>query len=363
MSAIRTDSIQFRFAKLMFGKSARIRVYRQIRVMVGNGIPIMDALKAVYDSASKDGKKKDDPIAILARLWIQRGLNGQSFSDSIKDCVPADEQMLIEAGELGGTFEKSLNDVVDMLLKKGKIKGALIGGLAYPGVLVLVLIGMLWLFGTQVIPPFALAYPIENWTGAAASLAILSAVVRWATIPLLITLALLVGLYFFTLKRWAGRSRTLFDRYPPWSMYRMFIGSGFMLSLSALIRAEVPVQRALPKLKAGASPYLATRISAALRLVINGIGIGDALHQTGYEFPDRQIVADLRIYSKMPSFSEMLDTISKEWIDQAVERIGAQAKILNATILVLITFFIIWMVYGMYSIMDQTQKAAMFGLS
>ena len=363
MATADTSSLNFRYARLMLGKSARIRIYRQIRVMVGNGIPIKDALEAIWNSASKDGKKKDHPIAILVRLWIQRIMNGQSFSQAIKDCVPADEQMLIEAGELGGTFGKSLNDVVDMLLKKGKIKGALVGGLAYPTVLILVLIGMLWLFGTTVIPPFAQAFPVEKWTGAAASLAVLSDVVRWATVPVLLVLAGLVFAYFFTLKRWSGRSRVLFDRVPPWSMYRMFIGTGFMLSLAALIRAEVPVQRALPKLREGASPYLRTRISAALRLVTNGIGIGDALHQTGYEFPDRQIVSDLRIYSKMPSFSEMLDTISKEWIEQAVDRISSQAKVLNGAVLVLITVFIIWMVYGLYSITDQTQKAAMFGIS
>ena len=362
MATISTNSLNFRYAKLMLGKATRIRIYRQIRVMADQGIPIKDALEAVWDRASNGGKKKDHPEAVLTRLWIQRILNGQSFSQSIRDCVPNDEQMLIEAGELGGTFSKSLNDVVDMLNKKGRIKGAVIGGLAYPTVLVFVLIGMLWMFGAMVIPPFAQALPVEKWTGTAASLAVLSDVVTWGTIPTVLSIFLLAGLYAATVSRWSGRSRTVIDRFPPWSMYRMFVGAGFMLSLAALIRAEVPIQRALPKLREGATPYLKTRINAALRLVTNGIGIGDALHQTGYEFPDRQIVADLRIYSKMPSFSEMLDTISKEWIDEAVERISGQAKILNGLVLGIITVFIIWMSYGLYEITNQISSAAMFGV-
>jgi type II secretory pathway component PulF len=357
-----SDDINLKWAKLTFFKSTRIRVYRQVRAMVANQIPIKDALEAIYDNASNGGKKKTHPLALLTRLWIGRVLNGQSFSQAIRDCVPSDEQMLIEAGEHGNTFTKSLNDVVDMLMKKGKIKGAVIGGLAYPGVLVGVLLFMLYLFGTMVIPPFAMALPVEKWTGVAASLAALSSVVRWATIPIVLGVLGAGGFYFFTLPRWNGRSRVFFDRYPPWSMYRMFVGAGFMLSLAALIRAEVPVQKALPKLYDGGTPYLKTRVKATLRLVTNGIGIGDALHQTGYEFPDRQIVADLRIYSKMPSFSEMLNTISKEWIDQTVEQISGQAKALNAVVLVVITMFIIWMSYGLYDITNQISSAAMMGM-
>lgn len=362
MAVVDTKSFNFKFARLMLGKSSRIRIYRQLRVMADQGIPIKDALEAIWDRASNGGKKKDHPEAILCRLWIHRILNGSSFSQAIRDCVPQDEQMLIEAGELGGTFAKSLNDTVDMLLKKGRIKSAVIGGLAYPVVLVFVLIGMLWLFGTNVIPPFAQALPVERWTGTAASLAILSDVVRWATLPTIISIFVLAGLYFATLSRWAGRSRITFDRIPPWSMYRMFVGAGFMLSLGALMRAEVPIQRALPKLREGASPYLAARINAAYRLVTNGASIGDALYKTGFEFPDKQIVADLRIYSKMPSFSEMLDTISKEWIDQAVDRISGQSKALNGLVLVVITIFIIWMSYGLYEITDQISRAAMMGV-
>lgn len=142
----------------------------------------------------------------------------------------------------------------------------------------------------------------------------------------------------------------------------MFVGTSFMLSLGALVGAEVPVQYALPKLRDRGTPYLKVRIGAALRKVTDGILIGDALYQTGYEFPDKQIVADLRIYAKMPSFSEMLDTISEEWVDQTVERIGAQAAILRNIMLVLVTMVIMYLSYGMYDITMQVSQAAQYGV-
>jgi type II secretory pathway component PulF len=190
----------------------------------------------------------------------------------------------------------------------------------------------------------------------------MSRVVQAGTIPFLVVMVALIVLYFATLKRWTGRTRAFFDRYPPWSMYRMFVGAGFMISLSALIRADVPMPKALEKLREGADPYLEARITSALRGVMNGVNIGEALYQSGYGFPDPQIVRDLRIYGQMTGFSEMLDKISKRWVDRAAKRIGSIAATLNALMLVALGGILVFVAFGLFAITNQISQAAMFSV-
>lgn len=99
------------------------------------------------------------------------------------DCVPVGEQMMIEAGELGGSFEKTIGNVVKLLQMMSKIRGALFKAISYPAALVALLYAALVLFGIYVIPPFATALPIDKWTGVAGQMATLSQIVRWAAIP------------------------------------------------------------------------------------------------------------------------------------------------------------------------------------
>lgn len=74
MAGLKTDSLRFKWAKFKFnsalGRGSRIRVYRQIKAMIRNNIPIKDALEAVLDRASDSGKKPMNPEALMARLWI-----------------------------------------------------------------------------------------------------------------------------------------------------------------------------------------------------------------------------------------------------------------------------------------------------
>ena len=52
--------------------------------------------------------------------------------------------------------------------------------------------------------------------------------------------------------------------------------------------------------------------------------------------PDREMLEDLSVYASMPDFHERLYEIASEWLDDGVERITAQAQLINTTLLVCI---------------------------
>ena len=353
------SNFQLRFAKMQFGKKPRTRLYRQIERLMRNSVPLHRALDVLYARASRDGTKKDHPEAIAIDTFRRAYKNGKSFGSSLDGWVPYQEQMLIEAGELSGDLPRALRDVVEVSKGGSQMKGALIGGLAYPFVLLFVTLGMLYMFGVQVIPPFADIIPPEKWEGGAAQMRWLSEAVQIWMFPVIGFIFAIMTLYLGTVSFWTGRLRTYADKIPPWSMYRMWQGSGFMLSLSALIRAGIPVPEALRRIRKNANPYLVERIDATLRQINSGANLGEALMRAKMGFPDGEIIQDLRIYASLSGFEDALETIAKEWIDDGVARVQNQAKILNQIMLFLLAGVIGWLGWGLFEI----QKLATSGAS
>ena len=50
----------------------------------------------------------------------------------------------------------------------------------------------------------------------------------------------------------------------------------------------------------------------------HGMSTGKAMVSTGFEFPDKEIVYDLEVYSTMPNFSQVLQNIAREWITEGI---------------------------------------------
>ena len=102
--------------------------------LIGNGVPILAALESMHNRRVTSSGKSH-PHAIATREWINNIKNGARLSAAINGWVEDDERMLISAGEQSGAVEKSLIAAARVMEAKSRIKAAVIGGLAYPLVL------------------------------------------------------------------------------------------------------------------------------------------------------------------------------------------------------------------------------------
>ncbi|MDR5671210.1 type II secretion system F family protein, partial [Burkholderia cenocepacia] len=93
-----------------------------------------------------------------------------------------------------------------------------------------------------------------------------------------------------------GNVRAWLDRYPPYSIYRLITGCGFLVALSSLQAAGFTVERSLARLAADATPWLRQRIDDMLFGVKSGLNVGEAMKNAGYRFPSEEIVDDLCVY-------------------------------------------------------------------
>jgi type II secretory pathway component PulF len=351
-------SLQRFWLKLQFGANQRIRVYQKLNRFLSSSVSLRQALEIMYQHASEDGRKPKNPTAVILLQWLRSVKNGQSFGQAIQGWVPDGDRLVIEGGEAAGNLPQSIERAVLISESLRLIISTIVSGIAYPVLLFLAAIGFLIFFGTTVIPQFAEILPRDQWTGIAGQMSVMSEFVQNGLIWVLLALAALGILIAATMTKWTGPLRVKFDKYPPWSIYRLVIGAGFMLTVSGMIRAGIAVPKILSMLQRGASPWYVEKLSKTLFQVKNGHNLGEALYRTGFNFPDKDTVADLRAYANLNKFDETLQRLGEEWLGDAIKRIKAQMAVLFMTCLLFFGGVFFWIAGGIFSLVNQVQAVA-----
>ncbi|MCR4667192.1 MAG: type II secretion system F family protein [Desulfovibrio sp.] len=337
-----------RLARLFFTPALRAKTWRKMAFMLRHGISFYGALLSLESQYRRAGSLHAGVLAVLR----ERVANGLPFSVALGDVAGPDECMLIRAGE-----ERSLAEGLllasECLMKKNLLRRRLGRALLYPFFLLLLLLGLLVLSALVLVPGFSAVLPPEEWTGEAALLLRAS---RFVTgpffLPFVFTLLFLTGLFFFSLPRLTGPLRRLLDRLFPWSVYRSLIGSGWLLSLSTLIRSgkslrdSVEALSLLPSL----SPYLRERSNALAGGLAAGKTMGEALLDAGFLFPSREVVFDLLLYARLSNFEEELHGISEESMEACLEECEESLRLLSVLLLFLVTVAVFFILMALSSL-------------
>lgn len=335
---------------------ARIRLWRKLGKLLSDNISILEALAEI-----KTTRSPSEPIYLAMDEWIAALTHGRKVSEAVRDWVTDEEAMLILAGEQAGSLGKTMESVVTVTQAKKSIQASIIGGLAYPTFLILVAFGTLYLFGFKVIPAFSRAAQGDRWTGLARTMVDSSAFIQnWFLAIVIVAIAIVIGIVV-SMPYWTGLTRTKFDRYAPYSIYRVTQGATWVISLSALIQAGMRIQEAMEQLMINASPWAKERVGAALLGLRSGKNLGAALVASRYEFPDREIIADIRVYANKSGFDDALKTIGQEWITESVVRIQALMRKVFSAAIMLAGGIIGFMVLGMFAMQTQLTQLLQAG--
>jgi type II secretory pathway component PulF len=344
--------------KTEFTAAQRERLYLKLATYLRSGVKLSDAVDMLWRLETDDGRRVKTGVAYVLSEWRRKINNGKSFADAIKDSVPQIDYVVIKAGDESGRLDVALNDSVYINKAKGKMIGAIIGGLADPIVLSLMIIVFFYIFTSHVLPSFMDIMPREQWFGMPALLADVADVIMSLALPAAVVIGGFLGWAIWSMPRLTSSIRRALDDYPPWSIYKTLQGSGFLISLSALIKAGVKLPDALRLLGQGASPWLKSRIMAAQRHVSNGLSLGEALYRTKNGFPSRDIVMDMRAYSDMEGFEEILERIGKEWIEESVSRIKRDFDVIKNALIVVFGMMFIMIASGIFQMQDTISTSA-----
>jgi type II secretory pathway component PulF len=341
------------WARTQFSEAARLRLYRKIATMLANGLPLLKVLDELWERASHGGSKPNEPQAIVLADCRRMVKNGFLLCQGLDWWIPGTEKMIIMAGEQSGRLEATLTVLIGVVQAQKQIKGVIVGGLLYPLAICTLIVAYIYVFGTMVIPQFARMVDPLKWHGAARSLYLMSQLVQHWLLYMVVALVLLAVLVVVALPRWRGNARVLLDRYAPFSIYRLVVGSGFLLAFSALQFAGITVEKSLLRLANQAQPWLRERLDGALLGVKSGLNCGEALRNAGYGFPSDEVIDDLCVYAEYKGFAEALKVLADEWVAEGVARVDAQMKVLNGFAIVSLAIVIAWMVTGFFGIQQE----------
>ncbi len=350
----RLSETEIKFAQFItrISTEERLRFYRKLASLLRNRFSLMDGLDRMYMIASKNGKNKNDTFAIAISQWMLALQNGESFSSALRGWAPKSELLMLSVGDIAN-LDDALENLIEVVEGMKQMKGPIIGAIAYPAFLLIMVVLIIYAVGKWMVPPMLDAVPNTIWRGTAKTLVDLSGFVQNHPVLLFSILPIIFIIVWITMSRWKGSSRRYVENIPPWSLYRILTGVSWLMSLSALVKAGTPVSKALRVLRSDATPYLLYRIDKALVYISGGENLGQALFLTGLRFPDDDIIGDLQVYAELDNFSDALDLLANEWLKDSIRTVEQKAAVLNGFAILLIALVIAWVVFGTFDMQNQ----------
>ncbi|MFC6281231.1 type II secretion system F family protein [Polaromonas aquatica] len=337
------DELNSAYVRWQFRSAGKVRqaLWRKLSKQLRDGIPLIAGLSEI-----RALKKPNAAISVAIAEWVRGLNNGRKLSDVVQPWVTTEESMLIVAGEQSGSLDDALQSVVKVAKASAAIRSAVIGGLAYPIFLLFVSIAALYFFGFKIIPAFSKAARPDVWVGLARTMIDAAAFIQNWLLWICVVVVILVGAFFVSLPRWNSSVRVVLDRYAPYSIYRVMQGSSWLIALSALVQAGVRIETAIEQLGMNAHAWARARSDAALKGLRAGRNLGESLERSGYEFPDREIISDIRLYASKSGFDEALRQIGDEWITESVDRVKSLMNIVFGVSMLLVGGVIMFIAAG-----------------
>lgn len=332
-----------KFAQLVMrnNRKLRFRIYRKLQGMLAMNEALSRALERLWYNASDMGRQPQRPAAMALREWLQKDRAGETLSEAMNGWVPSADLYMVRAGEESGQVAQALSAIMHVGDSAQRMRAAIISATSYPIFMMILLSGVFWLFGVNLVANMRKAAPakvMESMSGIAG----VSDFIMNNGIFLVIFAVALFALISGTMPYWRGKMRVKFDKYPPWAWFRIWQGSAFLLGLSALLRAQVPLKRAVEILEEEGNPWLRERLRSAREEILRGRNLGEALRAGNFNFPDPAVALDLEILSERSDVGAVIDVVTKEWIEEQIDVLDNQSKFVRTVGLLCVGGVIAW---------------------
>lgn len=352
----RLKSFQFDFGKIdkairglqkpsMSGKK-RLMMYARFKAHLEDGLDFSTSLNKSIQMLDE----RDDRFADSLRV-VSDGLrhSGGSAAQAMSVYAPTEELVLIKAGEDSGTLAKGFERAGGLLEAQSKIREVIIKSLAYPVGLLAAANIAIALSGQFMFPMYEGIIAMESWPAHA------QAFYNYSTfltnyVWMIIGVTMIAGATaFYSLPRWTGEVReVIFDRFlPPWSLYRVVQGAGFLYALASLISVDLDLRTSLQRIKPFSVRWLEQYIEeCAQRLRTSGTQ-GEALRLPIFPLETQD---DLQMFADSASFGESISRVAERNIVRTTEKVGFFTKIANFFGLLAVGGAILWMIASLYGV-------------
>lgn len=125
-------------------------ITRQLATLIGSGLPLLRALK-VLEQQRKGGAAK---VLNKVASEIEQGALFSEALAKFPSSFPKIYVAMVKAGEAGGALESVLSRLAEFMEKEAKLRGKIKSAMAYPTVVIVVMIGILTFIMVKIVPTF-----------------------------------------------------------------------------------------------------------------------------------------------------------------------------------------------------------------
>jgi len=340
------------FSQISFNRSVRTRLWKKLAAQTRHGMSLDLALQQMRNRA----QERHSLTTAIYQSILERLGQGHDLGTSLFGFATPEEIMLISSGQRSGKIHEGLILASNLNTARSKILKDIVSALAYPIFLIGMCILLILVVSFVVMPKFMMLSDPATWNGSAKTFYNLTTFVSSASGILFISFVIIaIIVSILTLPIWTGKIRIYFEIIPPWSIYKMLVGSVWLLTVSTLMKSGLQLNHILDNIMQSdnTSSYLKERVYAISMELGMGKNLGESLYDASMQFPDRDVIDDLIVYAALPNFYLRIYEIAEEWMESGVEIVKQQTRIINIFCILFIAGFISFIAVSISSIQSQ----------
>lgn len=343
-----------------FSKKQRLYLYKFCADMISTELPLYDSLlKLQTEGKTLLGRAFAKNVGVLTNN-MKSGLTGASIAVMFEGLVPQSELSVINAAEQSGSLADGFMTLVNVINYNSELKSKLIGAILFPVIMLTLSLLVIAGYSVKVFPAFESVVPVNKWPGVTQALfGFGKALVAGLWIYILAGVIATVFLLRFVIANFSGPIRNKFlDKILPFSTYKQITASIFLNNLSLMLKNGIPLNDGLAIILLNSNRWLKSHINGMREKMAVGLGYGDALN-TGLFGPETLL--NISLYAGLPSFNEVLASVSKKSREQVQEYIKTLSSLLKSLSTMVLGGCVIWVFAALFALSDSLAKLGASG--
>ncbi|EMC6869750.1 type II secretion system F family protein [Salmonella enterica] len=322
-----------------FNASDRLMIYEDLAFLLDNSVKLENAVKGMAENRREGTLRPGASVYCLQDIGLAL-TRGESLDQGLRRWIPRNEAAIIQSGILEKRLADALKRVTYLVCALRDIRTTVAERLTQPMILFVSLVAMACMMSWYFVPQLETLKDRELWQGSLVWMADISDLFGQHLGVWIIGTLFSSAWTYWSFENLTGPARRILDKCPPWSIYREIQGVTFLLNFAALSRAQVKNEDALLQLSLHASPWLRQRLNATHRLMKDGRSLGQALYETGYQFPSRDAINRLKLLTQGDGGETIIDSFAHNQLTRTLANIKHLAGWLNLVIYLLSSLYL-----------------------
>ena len=320
---------------------------------------MINANLPIYDSITK---LKNEGVHIIGKSFIKKidfllinMANKESISSVFDGMVPKNELSLIYAAEKSGALANGFISIVDVINYKDLLISKIVKAMTFPIIMVILSLIVIAGYSVKVFPAFERVLPINRWPLVTSSLYEFGlSLYHGLWIYILGLIAALTLTTRVIMVNLTGIFRAQFiDKIMPFSTFKQLSASILLNSLSGMLKNKIPINDSLIILSLNANRWLKSHINVMQHNMARGLSYGESLNTGLFNLHE---LLNISFYSGLPSFHDVLTSVSEKSKININEKIEKLAGLLKSLSTLTLGGCVIWVFIALFSLSEQLSK-------